>query len=152
MAYVSSWHDNLGISSPIAVSIVVGMVVAAVSSMVLPNFHLYPQQSTEKPEERDWSRWTGNETSPMPEEKVENDNGEEDADISFTDWISLCVFGDSALSQLVERQNKRINDEKAFSQPAFKHPVDGILGAVGNSPLIRIASLSDATGCEMGHC
>ena len=49
----------------------------------------------------------------------------------------------------MERQNKRINDEKAFSQPAFKHPVDGILGAVGNSPLIRIASLSDATGCEI---
>lgn len=26
---------------------------------------------------------------------------------------------------------------------------DGVLGAIGNTPLIRIRSLSDATGCEV---
>lgn len=26
---------------------------------------------------------------------------------------------------------------------------DGVLGAIGNTPLIRIKSLSDATGCEV---
>jgi len=28
--------------------------------------------------------------------------------------------------------------------------VDGVLGAIGNTPLIRIRSLSEATGCEVG--
>ncbi|KAI8463680.1 MAG: cysteine synthase [Monoraphidium minutum] len=28
-------------------------------------------------------------------------------------------------------------------------PVDGVLGAIGNTPLIRIRSLSEATGCEV---
>lgn len=31
--------------------------------------------------------------------------------------------------------------------------VDGVLGAIGNTPLIRIASLSEQTGCEVRqHC
>lgn len=32
---------------------------------------------------------------------------------------------------------------------AHSHPVEGILGAIGNTPLIRINSLSEETGCEV---
>lgn len=30
-------------------------------------------------------------------------------------------------------------------------PADGVLGAIGGTPLIRIASLSAATNCEVSH-
>ncbi|XP_021818339.1 cysteine synthase 2 [Prunus avium] len=37
--------------------------------------------------------------------------------------------------------------------PSKKNPRNGLLGAIGNTPLIRINSLSEATGCEiLGKC
>ncbi|KAM5584490.1 cysteine synthase 2 [Rosa sericea] len=37
--------------------------------------------------------------------------------------------------------------------PSNKNPRNGLVGAIGNTPLIRINSLSDATGCEiLGKC
>jgi len=40
---------------------------------------------------------------------------------------------------------------RAFSSVPLGHvgPVSGFCGAVGNTPLIRINSLSDETGCEI---
>ena len=140
----SAWHDKLGIVSSLAVAVVVGMAGAAVSTMVLPRFRSYPVLSSMNPCYRG--------TSPLPEEMTESEYGEEEAknaDISFIDWISLCIFGEAAFHQLAERKNKRKSEEIAFIQPSLKKSVDGILGAIGNTPLIRISSLSDATGCEI---
>src|SRR5690606_11981149 len=36
-----------------------------------------------------------------------------------------------------------------FRMPAPTSSVDGFIGAIGNTPLIRLRHLSDATGCEI---
>ena len=54
--------------------------------------------------------------------------------------------GDTALRARLSRTSAR------GAGPAGMHAAagcgDGVLGAVGNTPLVRIASLSEATGCE----
>jgi hypothetical protein len=43
-------------------------------------------------------------------------------------------------------------DRRAPAAGGRRRVGEGVLGAIGDTPLIRIASLSDATGCEVRHC
>lgn len=39
--------------------------------------------------------------------------------------------------------------KKSLQNPRDSNPNKGLIAAIGNTPLIRINSLSDATGCEV---
>ena len=66
-------------------------------------------------------------------------------------WLSRDARedGETTLRRAHPSQHKRV---LRCACSADTHPAagcgDGVLGAVGNTPLVRIASLSEATGCE----
>eukprot|EP00850_Spirogloea_muscicola_P008767 SM000047S16906 [mRNA] locus=s47:658701:661877:- [translate_table: standard] len=59
--------------------------------------------------------------------------------------------GETAAKPGLELSEQRLGASVSGSLPP--PVVDGLLGAIGNTPLVRIRSLSDATGCQiLGKC
>ncbi|KAM0748910.1 pyridoxal phosphate-dependent enzyme, beta subunit [Meredithblackwellia eburnea MCA 4105] len=55
----------------------------------------------------------------------------------------------SRISRLAFRSTRTLFSAPALLPHPHSLPVDGFVGAVGNTPLIRIKSLSEETGCEI---
>lgn len=45
--------------------------------------------------------------------------------------------------------NSKYRSKSSSTKVTLKKPRSGLVAAIGNTPLIRINSLSDATGCEV---
>ncbi|XP_050370141.1 cysteine synthase 2 [Argentina anserina] len=70
--------------------------------------------------------------------------------VRITGAVVAAVSVTMAFLSLVLYNSKK---PKNTSLPSTKTPRNGLVGAIGNTPLIRINSLSDATGCEIfGKC
>lgn len=70
---------------------------------------------------------------------------------AFTAGVCLALVGKGILDSQARKDN---SSESATSDALVARPgppaiVEGIEGCIGNTPLFRIKSLSDETGCEI---
>lgn len=72
------------------------------------------------------------------------------------DGVVVAVLVAAAVTSLLQWKRKQSKEEKENPKPLplqvetkKKKKQEGVLGAIGDTPLIRIRSLSDATGCEV---
>jgi hypothetical protein len=67
--------------------------------------------------------------------------------------VSLSIASASIASTVRRRRERRIEHGHEFEQRPIELRSDeisnGVLGLIGNTPLVRIASLSDALGCDI---
>lgn len=65
---------------------------------------------------------------------------------------AAATFAIVILSHFIFSNKKNCGEKTATSRPKVtrsKSVADGVIGVIGNTPLIRIKSLSEATGCEI---
>ncbi|KAB2615402.1 cysteine synthase 2 [Pyrus ussuriensis x Pyrus communis] len=75
------------------------------------------------------------------------------APVRSTGAIVAAVSVSMALLSLFLYKSKLSSKKTKLTLPSKKNHTNGLVGAIGNTPLIRINSLSDATGCEiLGKC
>jgi cysteine synthase A len=67
--------------------------------------------------------------------------------------VSLSIASQSMLATIQRRRRLARENTHGFEPRPIElrndEVIDGILGLIGNTPLVRIASLSDALGCEI---
>ncbi|KAM1100701.1 hypothetical protein ACFX15_006889 [Malus domestica] len=75
------------------------------------------------------------------------------APVRSTGAVVAVVSVSMALLSLFLYKSKPSSKKTELSLRSKENHRDGLVGAIGNTPLIRINSLSDATGCEiLGKC